>query len=77
MMMDLGGGARLAEEEWAKVEQPVLIGIGEKDKMVTLEESQTVAQLLPNGELVRLEGMPHPIDRVAVDQLAAYIQRIA
>lgn len=73
MMKELGNGAALKTEDWKQIQHHVVIGIGTEDKMVTVEESREIAELLPNGRLVELEGVPHPIDQVEVGVLVDYI----
>lgn len=73
MMLALGAGEKLTMAELAQIKQQVLIGIGGADKMVSIEESQESSTVLPNGQLRIIEGFPHPIDRVNVEQLAEII----
>lgn len=74
MMIDLGDGAALALDEFKKVTHPVVIGIGDEDNMVTLEESEKVAGLLPQGSLHIFKGFKHPIEQVDVDKLTGEIK---
>ena len=69
MMMDLGNGAGLKDEEIQSVDIPVLIGIGEKDQMVSIDESKRIAELLPKGKLMVFETFEHPIDKVDLSVL--------
>jgi pimeloyl-ACP methyl ester carboxylesterase len=64
MMVDLGNGSGLTDVEIASIQIPVLIGIGEKDQMVSIEESKRVADLLPNGKMMVFENFQHPIEKV-------------
>jgi hypothetical protein len=41
--------------------------------MVSFEESENTALLLPYGKIIVLEGIPHPIDRINPSELADYI----
>ena len=74
MMIGMAEGAKLNDEDFKKIEQRVVIGIGNQDNMVSLEESQHIAALLPNSTLIQLEGVPHPIDKVDLTTLVNYIQ---
>jgi len=69
MMLDLGNGSGLNDAEITSIQIPVLIGIGEKDQMVSIEESKRVADLLPNGKLMVFEDFQHPIDKVNLQVL--------
>jgi pimeloyl-ACP methyl ester carboxylesterase len=69
MMVDLGNGSVLTDVEIASIQIPVLIGIGEKDKMVSIEESKCVADLLSNGKMMVFENFKHPIEKVDLQVL--------
>ena len=69
MMLDLGNGFGLSDDEIKSINIPVLIGIGEKDQMVSIEESKRVADLLPQGNIMVFENFQHPIDKVDLQVL--------
>lgn len=73
MMVEMGEGKRTADEEFAKVQIPVQVGIGDKDNMVSIEETKHVADLLSNGILKIIEGVPHPIEMIKPEVLEAYV----
>jgi len=73
MMVGLGNGKGLNDEDFSDIQQEVLIGIGDSDKMVTIKESDKISQLLPNGQLIILEGFRHPIEKVDQEKLASII----
>jgi pimeloyl-ACP methyl ester carboxylesterase len=64
MMLELGGGAGLSSEDFSAITNEVLITVGSKDRMVSQEESEGVANLLPNGNFELLEGFKHSIEQV-------------
>lgn len=70
LMLQLGNGSALTLKDFQKIESPVIIGIGDQDNMVSLEESKNVADLLPHGALKIFEGFKHPIEQVNTGQLA-------
>ena len=70
LMTRLGNDEAMTPEHFRSIQIPVIIGIGELDNMVTLEESKTVAELLPNGKLETFEGFKHPIEQVDEKLLA-------
>lgn len=74
MMMGLAEGEKLKEEEIKQIQHKAIIGIGELDKMVTYDESKKAANLLPNGKLVMLAEVKHPIDKVEPTQLISFIE---
>lgn len=73
MMLDLGNGKSLQANDFRKIRQEVVIGLGSEDGMVTREESEAVSKLLPNGKMVTLGGVPHPIEKIDARALADYI----
>ena len=75
MMTMLGAKNELTIEDTGVIENEVLIGIGDRDKMVTLEESITVYRALKNGRLLVMHDTHHPIDQVDAVRLAAEIKR--
>ncbi|GAB5558047.1 MAG: alpha/beta fold hydrolase [Schleiferiaceae bacterium] len=70
MMLDLGNGKALKTEMLKDIRLPVLIGIGDQDRMVTMEESEERAHALPQGEIIVMEGFRHEMDRVDTYTLA-------
>jgi esterase/lipase len=69
MMIALGTDNPLKKEDYEHIQQPVLIGIGDKDTMVTLEETIEVYRTLKQGNLIVLPQTPHLIEKVAVERL--------
>lgn len=70
MMIALGNNSPLKKEDYEQIEVPVLIGIGDKDTMVTLEETIDVYRKLKQGNFMVLPQTPHPIEKVAVERIA-------
>ncbi len=64
MMLNLGGGEKISEAAFSKIQHNVTIGIGLEDTMVTVEESEHVVSLLPHATLHKLPGQPHLLERV-------------
>lgn len=73
MMLGLGMGKRFSSDDLEKIDTEVLIGIGDKDRMVSIEESKESANILPNGQLKIIEGFPHPIEKVDTEVLKSII----
>lgn len=69
MLKDLGKEPLLTEKEFAEIENKVTICLGDKDNMVTREESKAAAESLPNGKFVLLENTPHPIEKIEAEKL--------
>ena len=74
MMIHMAEGAKLSDSDFKKINQSVVIGIGSLDHMVSYEESKYVSELIPNSELIHLEGVKHPIDTIGTDELIQYIR---
>jgi len=73
MMYGLGNGKKIQLHQLEKVKQDVLITVGGKDVMVTIEESESVAEVLVNGELLVIDEFQHPIEKVDKQKLASII----
>lgn len=73
MMYGLGTGEKLTKKELEEIKHDVLIGIGSKDNMVSLEESRESAEILPNGKLEIIEHFQHPIDKINEEELRSII----
>ncbi len=63
-MMSRLGKQPLLQDNLAELKIPVQITVGDKDSMVTVEESLEVYRRLPQGKLSVLPGTKHPIDKV-------------
>lgn len=74
MMREMGKDNPLKSEEYSLISQPVLLLLGDRDKMVTLEETVNVFHLLPNASLSVLPDTPHPIEMVSNDRLVFEIR---
>lgn len=74
LMLDLGNGAALSAEDFSKVQQKVVITVGSKDRMVSQEESEAIAKVIPNAHFELLEGVPHPIEKVDVQMISEKIK---
>ena len=74
LLHGLGNGQALRESDFRQIQQRTLILLGDADNMVTREESELIAGLLPNGNFQLLEGAKHPIEQVPVGALVTAIQ---
>lgn len=70
MMLDLGREPALPIAELAGVEHRVMVGVGDRDKMVSIEETLAAYRHLPNGRLIVLPDTPHPLEKVSQARLA-------
>lgn len=74
MMSDFGANPP-SLNHLATTHQPVIISIGDRDNLSTIEESIMAAQTLPNGALQVFPNTKHPIEQVNVPMLADAIIR--
>jgi pimeloyl-ACP methyl ester carboxylesterase len=74
MMINLGNKNELKAEDYPMIENEVQIGIGDRDKMVTLEESINAYRKLKNGKLLVLPNTPHPLEQVDAERLGYEIK---
>jgi pimeloyl-ACP methyl ester carboxylesterase len=70
MMLNLGKNNELKSEDFCLIRHEIMAGIGDRDKMVTLEETAEVYKALPNGRLLVLPGTPHPFEQINIDRLS-------
>lgn len=75
-MTDLGNQPALAETDFRDISIPVSLLLGSEDVMVTREETQAVAQQLPDAYFELVDGWQHPIERINSDELASIINRL-
>ncbi|MFK7804695.1 MAG: alpha/beta fold hydrolase [Anaerolineae bacterium] len=74
MMSDFGENPP-SFDQLAETQQPVIISIGDRDNLSTIEESMQAARTLPNGALQVFPNTKHPIEQVNVPMLADAINR--
>lgn len=70
MLLDMGNNPPLTDESYASIEIPVQIGIGDRDRMVSLEESIAVFRKVKDARLLVMPETQHPYDQVNVNRLA-------
>lgn len=70
MMLDLGERHPLRVPAFAQLPHRVRFAVGDKDRMVTLEETVTWFRTLKHAELQVFPHTQHPIERVDVETLS-------
>jgi esterase/lipase len=73
MMINMGKGSKLKDEDLKSINQPVIIGIGSLDNMVSFEESEYAHKLIPNSKIIRLDGVNHSIVKNDIQNLVTFI----
>jgi len=74
MLLEMGKDNPLKPEDYSTINTPALILLGDNDKMVTLEETIAVNELLPNSRLEILANTSHPLEQVDTVLLSSYIR---
>ncbi|MDP1801103.1 MAG: alpha/beta fold hydrolase [Bacteroidota bacterium] len=64
MMWNISANNYLNAETLKAIQNKTLIGLGDKDQMVTLEETVSVYKILPNANMYMLPGTKHPIESI-------------
>jgi len=72
-LTELGEHNYLQHEVIANMKQPVCVAVGDRDKMVTLEETVAGYKALPNGQLAVLPDTPHLFEKMDMEKVAALI----
>ncbi len=74
MMIELGKNPELSFEDVSKIENKILLSVGDRDSMVSIEETTDVYRKMKNGSLLILPQTPHPIEKISVNRLAFEIE---
>jgi pimeloyl-ACP methyl ester carboxylesterase len=69
MMVDLGKEPLLNTENYAGINTKVQLMVGDKDVMVTLDETLQAAKAIPEARLAVLPNTKHPIEQVRAELL--------
>lgn len=75
LMIQLGRNNVLANAGYAAIQPECLLLLGDRDKMVSAEETLEVYRQLPNAQLGILPGVPHPVEKIDIAFLAMVIRR--
>lgn len=74
MMLNLGKNPAINESDFEKIAVPVLITVGDKDTMVSIEESVFAFRKIPNCMFCVMPNTIHPIEKVDVNQAVHQIK---
>lgn len=74
LMTELGQRPPVDAALLGRISQPVRLMVGDRDAVVSIDETAAAAKALPRGELVVLPNTPHPIEQVRVSLLAALLR---
>lgn len=73
LMREIGEKNYLHGDRLKQIEIPTLIGLADKDNMVTVDETCRIFKELPNSGMFMLPGSKHPIDTVNIPLLSQII----
>jgi pimeloyl-ACP methyl ester carboxylesterase len=73
LLTDLGKQNTLQPDNYAVIATPCLVLLGDRDKMVPLEETVAVYKQLRNAQFGVIPGTPHAFEQVNVPLLAQLI----
>lgn len=74
MMLNLGEEVVLSDMDLGAIGIPVAIGLGDRDKMIPLEDATATFKKFPKGCLDVLPYTQHPIDRLDLGLLRSRLQ---
>lgn len=74
-MYSLGEGKGLKNVDYPDIKAPILLLVGDKDKMVTIEETVNVYRQLSNAYLGVLPNTPHLIEQVNHESIVYEIKQ--
>jgi pimeloyl-ACP methyl ester carboxylesterase len=69
MMLQLGQKPLLTPKVLATIKQPVQVAVGDRDNMVTIQETTEVFIQLPNASLLVLPHTQHPLETIKTERL--------
>jgi hypothetical protein len=71
--LSMGKANPVTEKELRSIRQKVRISVGDRDKMVDLEQSIKAYRFLERGEFQVFPATPHPLEKVHMPRLGAAI----
>lgn|GEM_PF-54049 len=75
LLEGLGKQPVLKTEDYPTITTPCLLLVGDRDKMVSIEETASVYRTLPSARFAVLPATPHPIEQAPVDLLISLINQ--
>lgn len=75
-ILQLGNEVPLNSDTLKQIHTPVILGLADRDSMVTLEETRNAFNHLPNASMFMLPNSKHPIETVDCKLLARIISNL-
>jgi pimeloyl-ACP methyl ester carboxylesterase len=75
LMEGLGNRNAIQEDDYARLARPVLLMSGDRDKMISPDETISVFRQIPDAQLAILPGTPHPLEQAGPELLGLLIRK--
>ncbi len=75
MMLELAANPAVTNNDLTQITTPILVAVGDKDSMVSIEETTAMYRALPNAQLLIMPNTVHPIERIDASLLAYQLGR--
>lgn len=75
LLTGIGSNNPLQQNDYIHIHTPCCIMLGDRDKMVTTDETLAVYRQLPNAQMCMLPGTPHPFEQADTALLSMMIRR--
>lgn len=75
LLFDIGSDSPLKESDYHAITHPVTVCVGDRDKMVSFDETATVYRQLPNAALLVLPGTGHPLEAFDTEMVVFHAAR--
>ena len=74
LMTELGSSPLIEDDVYRLITVPARLMVGDRDTVVSVDETARAAQALSHGQLVVLPDTPHPFEQVDVRLVADHLQ---
>lgn len=75
LLREIGSTNPLRNEHFYNISCPAFLMLGDRDKMVSLEETVRAYRMLSSGQMAVLPGTPHPFEKSDVNLVHFFIKR--
>ncbi|MFN8711938.1 MAG: alpha/beta fold hydrolase [Bacteroidota bacterium] len=75
LMTSLGNAPELTDEDLQQINHPVLLSVGDRDTMVSIEETMQVYRRLPNAQFAVIPNTTHPVEQTDLHRLEELLRR--
>lgn len=74
MMINLGLNPSLKGEDFSLIENEIRLGVGDKDNMVSIEETANIFRKLRNGSMIVFPDTQHSLEKFSTERLTSEIK---